>query len=245
MKARAAIATAAVLAVLLGAGWASAAEGIAGRFAIAAQVGTQTELGGNLLANGQGTIAGLPVTFQSVGYRDVYAPDVRVQGFLGYGVNQKVEIVLRGGWYKTTGTGVGAGTLNGKDLFAYFTDYEEWGVEVAARYYIAHATRLKSWIAPVAGLRSTKTIYVSYSIPDAGDGGAERAVQQRTRPSPSSASTSASRSTSPTTCSSASTPACAGRGRRPTPNALPTLGTIDDSESRWTAPVMLSLGVRF
>ena len=244
MKARAAIATTAVLAVLLGAGWASAAEGIAGRFSIAGQVGTQTELGGNLLSAGRGTVAGLPATFHSAEYRDIYAPDVRYQGFLGYGVSTKVEMVLRGGWYKTTGTGVGAGTLNDKDLFAYFTDYEEWGVEVAARYYIAHASRLKSWIAPVAGLRSSKSIYASFSIPDAGVAVLNVPFSKKSTVPVFGVDIGVSFDLTDHLFLGLDS-GIRWQGAPADANALSTLETIDDSEGRWTAPVMLTLGIRF
>jgi hypothetical protein len=244
MKARAAIATAAVLVVVLGAGWASAAEGIAGRFAIAGSVGTQTELGGDLLANGQGTLVGLPLTFESVGYRDVFGPDVRVQGFIGYGVSAKVELVLRGGWYKSAGTGVSAGSFAGSDTFAYFTDYEEWGLELAARYYVAHRTRLKSWIAPVVGLRATNNLYVSYSIPEAGSAVLNVPFNEESTVPVFGLDIGVSFDLTDNLFIGLDS-GLRYQGPSADANALPGIGTVDDSEGRWTAPVMLSLGVRF
>ena len=52
-------------------------------------------------------------------------------------------------------TGIEAGTLDGKPLFAFFepNDYEEVGFEVGFRYYLATQSRLKSYVAPVVGVR--------------------------------------------------------------------------------------------
>jgi len=243
MKART-IATAAVLTVLLGAGHAPAAEGIAGRFAIAAQVGTQSEISGDLLRSGQGTIVDRPVTFDSVRYRDVYAPKVRVQGFLGYGVSERVEMVLRGGWYKSDGTGVSAGSLDGKELFAYFTDYEEGSVELAARYYIASNTRLKSWIAPVAGVRWSKAVYASYSIPDAGSAVLNVPFNRDGTVGVFGLDIGVSFDLT-TNLFIGLDSGIRWQGAPTGANELPGLGSIDESEGRWTAPVLFSLGARF
>jgi hypothetical protein len=238
------IATAAVLAVLLGAGNAPAAEGLAGRFAIAAQVGTQSEISGDLLRSGQGTVADRAATFDAVRYRDVYAPKVRVQGLLGYGVSDKVELVLRGGWYKSKGTGVSAGTLDGKELFAYFTDYEEGGVDLAPRYYIAYRTRLKSYVAPVAGLRWSKSVYADYSIPDAGIAVLNVPFNKKTTVPVFGLDIGVSFDLT-TNLFLALDSGIRWQGAATGASALPGLGSIDESEGRWTAPVMFSLGARF
>jgi hypothetical protein len=243
MKARR-IATAAVLAVLLAAGSATA-EGIEGRFAIAAQVGTQSELGGNLLQSDQGTVAGLPVVFTSIRYRDAYSPKVRVQGFVGYGVSESVEIVLRGGWYKSKGIGLSAGNLAGKEMFAYFTDYEEaWGLELAARYYIAHRSKLMSYIAPVGGVRWTNNIYVSYSAPEAGTAVLNVPFNLNSTVPVFGLDIGVSFDLT-TNLFIALDSSLRWQGAPKSGNGLPSLTAVDDSDNRWTAPVMFSVGVRF
>jgi hypothetical protein len=91
--------TATLLAALL-APRAARAEGLQGRFSIAFQGGTQSELSGDLLKPASGTLVEKPVTFNSKRYRDVYSPDLRLQGLLGYGIGERTEIIARG-----TGTG--------------------------------------------------------------------------------------------------------------------------------------------
>src|SRR5262245_4829037 len=63
---------AAAVSVLLPA--ATNAQGLAGRFIVAAQIGTQSEVAGDLLKSASGTLLDRPVTIDSVRYRDVYAP---------------------------------------------------------------------------------------------------------------------------------------------------------------------------
>jgi hypothetical protein len=156
-----------LLAALLAPGGARA-EGLEGRFSIAFQAGTQSELAGDLLKAADGTLVGKPVTIESKRYRDVYSPDLRLQGLLGYGIGERIEIIARGTWYKAEATGLQVGTLNDNPVFAFFDPYEEVGVEVGLRYYIAAAGRLKSYVAPVAGARFLTEVLVSFHVPDAG-----------------------------------------------------------------------------
>ncbi len=242
MKARR-VATASVLAVLVG-GAAQAAEGVGGRVAVAFQAGTQSELGGDLLAAGSTTLAGRAATFTSVRYKDVYAPKLRLQGWIGYGVAQRVELVLRGGYYKSEGTGISAGTLDGKDLFAFFTDYEEGNAEVAARFYVAYRPRLKSWIAPVAGLRWTEAIYVSYSVPDKGSAVLNVPYAKKSTVPVVGLDIGVSFDLTENLFVGVDS-GLRWQGAAADANGLPGLESIDDSTGRWTAPVVASLGVRF
>ena len=166
MKARCWLVAAAV--VLLPA--ATNAQGLAGRFSIAAQIGTQSEVAGDLLKSASGTLLDRPVTIESQRYRDVYAPDWRLQLLLGYGVGEKTELIARSTYYKSDGTGIEAGTLGGTPLFAFFnvTEYEEVGFEVGLRYYISSQARLKSYIAPVVGVRFVNEILVTFSAQEQG-----------------------------------------------------------------------------
>lgn len=162
--------TATVLFVTLGpvAGW---ADGMEGRFSVAFQGGTQSEISGDMWKGASGTLLGKTVTLDSKRYRDVYAPDVRWQMLFGYGLGERVELVARGTYYKAEGTPLQAGTFDGKDLFAFFEPYgdtEEVGFEVGLRYYISAAGRLKSYVGPVVGARFLSAVLVSFSIPDAG-----------------------------------------------------------------------------
>jgi hypothetical protein len=149
---------------------ATSAQGLAGRFTIAAQVGTQSEVAGDLLKSASGTLLDRPVTIDSARYRDVYGPDWRLQLLLGYGVGEKTELIARSTYYKSDGTGVEAGTLGGTPLFAFFnvTPYEEVGFEIGLRYYLSSQARLKSYIAPVVGVRFVDDILVSFSAQEQG-----------------------------------------------------------------------------
>jgi hypothetical protein len=166
MKARSWL-TATLLAALLAPGVARA-EGLEGRFSITVQGGTQSELAGDLLKGTDGSLFGKPISIDSKRYRDVYAPDLRLQGVLGYGIGARAEIIARGTWYKAEAKGVEVGTFNDSPVFAFFDPYEEVGLEVGLRYYIASAGRLKSYVAPVVGARFLKEVLVDIHSPDAG-----------------------------------------------------------------------------
>jgi hypothetical protein len=243
MKARCWLVTAAVLSLLPAA---ARAQGLTGRFTIAAQVGTQSEVSGNILQSATGTLLDRTVTIDSVRYRDVYAPALRLQLLLGYGIGERTEIVARTSWYESEWTGVEAGNLDGDPLFAFFEpfNYEELGFEVGFRYYLASQARLKSYIAPVVGVRFLNEILVSYSAQEAGssirfipfskegavpvfgldigftfDLGERFYVGMDT-----------------------------GIRYQSAPGEfdyLPGLGALDDSSGRWSAPVVAVLGVRF
>lgn len=149
---------------------AAGAEGLRGRFSIAFQAGTQSELGGDLTKAASGSLVGAPATLEAQRYRDVYAPDLRIHGVLGYGVGERAEIIVRGTWYEADAAAVEAGDRDGDPLYAAYGPYEERGIEAGVRFYISAAGRLKSYVAPIVGARSVEEILVSFSVPDAGYG---------------------------------------------------------------------------
>ena len=235
--------TATVLAALLAPGVARA-EGLEGRFTIAFQGGTESVLAGDLLKGTEGSLIGKPVTIESKRYKDVYASDLRLQGLLGYGIGERTEIIARGTWYEADGTGLEVGTSNGNPVFAFFDPYEEVGFEVGLRYYISTASRIKSYVAPVVGARFLSEVLVSFSVPDAGSAILNVPFSQE--------------STVPVfgldlgftfdLGSHFFVGVDTGLRYQTAPSQfdeLEGLTGIDDSDGRWTAPVVASIGVRF
>lgn len=243
MKARCWLVAAAVVGLLPAA---AHAQGLKGRFTIAAQVGTQSEVSGDILQSTTGTLFDKPVTIDSVRYRDVYAPALRLQGLVGFGVGERTELIARTSWYEAEWTGVEAGNLDGDPLFAFFEpyNYEELGFEIGLRYYLATQARLKSYVAPIVGVRFLNEILVSYSVQEAGSSirfvpfSKEGAV--------------------PVFGLDIGFTFDLGEKfyigmdtgiRYQTPpgefDYLPNLGALDDSDGRWSAPVTVMLGVRF
>jgi len=172
MKARCWL-VAAALVILLPA--AARAQGLTGRFTVAGQIGTQSEVAGNMLSGTSGTLLGKPVTIDSQRYRDIYGPDFRLQGLLGFGIGDRTEVVGKFTWYKTKAVAqLEGGTFDGKLMYVYFPDpdtpdsYEEVGLELGVRYYLATQSRLKSYIAPVLGVRwVSNDTAISFSVPEA------------------------------------------------------------------------------
>ena len=245
MKARSWLA-ATVLGALLSPA-ASRAQGVEGRFSLAFQGGTQSELAGDLLKGVTGTLFDKPITLDSKRYRDVYEPDVRLQGLLGYGIGERVEIIARGTYYKADGTALEVGNLDGDPVYAFFDpygEYEEVGVELGLRYYIAATGRLKSYVAPIVGARFLSETYVTFEVPDAGS--AIRNVPFHEK------------STVPVFGLDLGFTFDLGehffvgvdtglRYQSPPTQAdgLVGLTQIDDSDGKWSSPVVASIGIRF
>jgi hypothetical protein len=242
MKARIRL-TATVLAALLAPG-AAGAEGLEGRITVAFQGGTESTFAGDLMKDAQGSLLGKPVTIASKRYRDVYAPDLRLQGLLGYGIGERTEVIARGSWYESDGTGLEVGTSNSNPVFAFFEPYEEVGVEVGLRFYVSSSGRLKSYVAPVVGARFLSEVLVSFSVPDAGSAILNVPFSEKgTVPVFGldlgftfdlgshffvGVDTGVRYQTAPSQF-----------------DALESLTGLDDSDGKWTAPVVASIGLRF
>ena len=235
--------TATVLAALLAPGVAGA-EGLEGRFSLAVQAGTQTEIAGDLLKGAQGTLIGKPVAIDSKRYRDVYAGDLRLQGLLAYGVGERTEVIARATWYDADAVGVEVGTSNGNPVFAFFDPSEEVGFEVGLRYYISAAGRLKSYVAPVVGARVQSEVLVSFSVPDAGSAILNVPFSEKSTVPVFGLDLGFTFDMGKHFFVGVDT----GLRYQTAPSQfdyLEGLATIDDSDGRWTAPVVASIGVRF
>jgi hypothetical protein len=235
--------TAMVLLALLAPGVAGA-EGLKGSFTVAFQAGTQSEVAGDILKGASGSLIGKPTAIDSLRYRDVYTPDLRLQGLLGYGVGERTELVARVSWYEAEATGIEAGTRDGKAVFAFFGPYEEVGLEVGLRYYISSSGRLKSYVAPVVGARFLTEVLVSFSVPDAGSALLNLPFSQEGAVPVFGLDLGFTFDIASHVFLGVDT------GLRyqtaPSPfEGLEGLSGIDDSDGRWTAPVVASIGVRF
>jgi opacity protein-like surface antigen len=147
----------------------AAAQDLEGRWTVAFQGGTDSELSGKVISGVQGELFERPVTIESRKYREIYDPDVRLQALVGYGVSPSSEIFVRASHYKMESPGgVPVGTVVEDPLYAYLDPYEEWGVEIGYRFYLASRTSLKSYIAPVGGVRFLDRMLLSLSAPDRG-----------------------------------------------------------------------------
>ena len=235
--------TATVLAALL-APEVAGAEGLEGRVTVAFQGGTESTLGGDLMKGAEGSLIGKPVTIESTSYRDVYAPDLRLQGLLGYGFGERTEIIARGTWYKAEGTGLEVGTSDGNPVFAFFDPYEEVGLEVGLRFYVSAAGRLKSYVAPVVGARFLKEVLVSFSVPDAGSAILNVPFNEKSTVPVFGLDLGFTFDLGSRFFVGVDT----GLRYQTAPSrfdALEGVTGIDDSDGKWSAPVVASIGVRF
>ncbi len=255
MKARSFL-TAAVPALLLAAASARG-EDLAGRLSIAVQAGTQSELSGELLKSTQGSLIGKPMVVNGRRYKDVYQPDLRLQASIGYGVSERFEVVARGSYYKADASGVEAGTFDGKSMFAFFAPKSadasrgvtgekiaEYGAELALRYYLAPQSRLKSYVAPVLGLRYTDEMLVSFSIPDAGSAVLNVPFSQSGTVPVFGVDLGFGFDFSDHFFMGLDT-GLRYQGGAKGFNQFPELGAMDGADPRWSAPVSVVVGLRF
>jgi hypothetical protein len=256
MKARSWLLTAAMVAVLPTVGY--GAEGLEGKFMVAAQVGTQSEVSGNLMQSAQGTLLSQPISIDSARYRDVYGPDFRYQLLLGYGVSARSEIVARATYYKTDAAGVEAGTLNGKPLLAFFgpregcplntsecpNAYEEVGLEFGYRFYLASQTRLKSYVAPIVGVRFVREVLVTFAAQEAGSSITNIPFSKEGSVPVFGLDIGFSFDLGDHAFIGVDT-GLRYQTAPPQFDYLLGLTKIDDSDGRWSAPVVASIGFRF
>jgi len=259
MKARSFV-IAAVPAALLAAGPVRA-DDLAGKFSFGLQIGTQSDISGQVLKGGSGTLLGQPASVNGKRYRDIYKPDLRYQAYLAYGVAAKLELVARGTYYENTGVGVSAGSFKGKELFAFLGQaedpnssssnlvqlpYKEWGGELALRFYFAPQSRLKSFVAPVIGARQVNSMLLSLSAPDAGS----RLMNVPFTKSGTVllAGIDVGFAFDVTEHFFVGVDTGVRYQTAPAPenaSQLSGLGGIDHSDARWTAPVVAMIGARF
>jgi hypothetical protein len=138
--------------------------GLEGKFSLAVQGGIVTEVSGNVFSDVRGTLFAREVIVFSRSYRQTYETgfnNFHGVAVLSFGVAPGAEVFARGSHYKMSSPGFLAGSIEGSDLFATLEPYEEWGVELGYRYFLAWRTRLKSFIAPVAGVRFIDRILVT------------------------------------------------------------------------------------
>jgi hypothetical protein len=144
------------------------AEGIAGRWSLSLQGGTDIELSGDVHDGGSGTVLTLPTSVEARSYSDVYDPSFRGQASIGYGIGPRSEVFLRGSYYKMSSSTLQVGTVAGLVLNADFADYKEWGAESGYRYYFSADQRFKPYMGVAAGLRFVSELPSTFSVPAAG-----------------------------------------------------------------------------
>ena len=168
------------------------------------------------------------------------------QGLLGYGVSSKGEIIARGTYYKTDGAGVEAGQISGRKLLAFFEPYayEETGVEVGYRFYLSSQSRLKSYIAPIVGVRWLHEILVTFASQEAGSSITNIPFSQKRTVPVFGMDIGFSVDLGPRAYVGMDTGIRYQNAAKQFDYLL-GLTQIDNSDGRWTAPVTVVVGVRF
>lgn len=231
------------------------AQGLAGRLSIALQAGTQAELAGDAVSAAQGTLLGRPATLDSASYGDLYGPGPRVAASLAYGIAARVELTLRGSLYAPRAAPVDLGRFAGGPLLLCFEEaggasdtcgnprLREYGLELDLRYTINPQSRFKSYVALAGGLEHTAARLVALQAPEAGAGVLHLPfARARTEPV-----LGVDLGFTYDVSSRVFLGLESGVRWRPRPQAdtaLPEFGSFEQGSSRWSAPVLATLGLR-
>jgi len=143
------------------------ADGLQGRWSLGLQAGSDAELSGSVHQGGTGTVLGLPTEVQERSFHQVFGPNFRGQLSVGYGVEPRGEVFLRGSYYKMSSSPLQVGTVAGLPLSADFSPYKEWGLEAGYRHHFSEG-RLRPYAALVAGLRFISEMPSTFSVSEAG-----------------------------------------------------------------------------
>ena len=160
MKARNSLVLVALAALLVPAAGAQDI-GLEDKWTVAIQGGLDSEITGDVLSDLQGSLFDREVHVFRRTWRQTYEPAFRrVAVTVSFGVTPNTEIIVRGTFYEMKTPGLLAGSVEGSDLFMQLEPYKEYGVELGYRFYLAWRTRMKSFIAPVVGMRFLDRILI-------------------------------------------------------------------------------------
>jgi len=240
-----------LVALALAAAVPAGAEGLEGRFTLAVQGGLDSEISGTVLSPVNGTLFELPVVIDQRSWRETFEPgrpggpgQMRAQILLGYGVTQSGEIIARGSYYQMESPGIQVGTVAGDPLFAFLDPYEEWGVEIGYRFYLSSQARMKSYVAPVAGARFLDRVLLGLQAPDRGSSISN--IPHFKASTVATFGVDLGFSIDLTDSFYLGLEALLRYQTRPVAGTTaPGLNGINDDGTRWSAPVVLTVGVRF
>jgi hypothetical protein len=226
---------------------AAAQVGTEGRWSVSFGAGTAPTLDGLYHEAGSGTVLGLPTAVEERDWADVYNAGFAMRVGIGYAVTPRLDVTGAFGLSRQDAEELSVGTVAGLDLRAQFADVREWGLEGGVRWHFARDARVDPYVGAVAGLRWVDAMPATFSVPAAGvvladtpfyddstvptvggDFGLAFAVAPRVRLG-IEAGVRWSGDLSDLD------QGLAGTG----------LENLNDSSSRWTFPVMGTIGVRF
>ena len=155
----------AVLAVA--AGGATTAGAQTGPWSVSFDLGAQMPVNGDVHTGGSGSVLGLPTQVTSKSYGDIYGRGLYWTAGLGYGVSERGEIRVEGGYTKNPAQRLQVGTVAELPLFAQFDDYRTFGMDFGYRQYLSAATT-RPYIGASVGFVRLDTVASEFSVPAAG-----------------------------------------------------------------------------
>ena len=214
---------------------------------VAAQVGTQSEVSGTLMQGSLGTLLNQPIVIESQGYRDIYAP--RRPGAAAPRLRRELELGDRGAWPPTTRRkrhwrrGRHAQRQEAPGLLRALRIRRGRDSSSATASTWPRRRGSSREIGPVVGVRSSCTsILMTFASQEAGTSIVQHPVLEGRRRRSVRRGPWASPSTWARHISSVIDTGIRYQTAPQQFDFLPGLTKIDDSDGRWTAPVVGGIG---
>jgi hypothetical protein len=143
-------------------------DGVRGRWSLTVTGGASLLTGGEFHEGGRGTVLGLPTSVDAKNNGDIFDPGIGWRAGLGYGVSRKVEVFGDFAWKRASASELSVGNVASLDLRAAFGDYTSYGAEGGMRFHLAPDTRVRPYLAALAGFRRVESIPGTFTVPAAG-----------------------------------------------------------------------------
>jgi len=129
------------------------AQGMENTRSLTISVGTGVTLGGNVITEAVGTIAGRPTVFVEQGYGNHFSDALRVRVTGSQGLDFRKEVFATFAYGKMNATERVTGSVAGYPLYTRFSNTSSIDLEGGMRYYFQPEGPTRTYVAGVGGLR--------------------------------------------------------------------------------------------
>lgn len=217
-----------------------------GRWTVTFGAGTTPTVSGTYHEGGNGSVLGLPTQVGERDWSDIYGNGFGMKIGVGYLFTERLELTGTFRYSRQDAEELSVGNVAGLDLRSQFSDYRDWAIEGGFRWHFAPEAMVNPYWGLAAGFRRIDAMPATFSVPAAGvvledtpfydeatvaTFGGDLGVQFRVAPRVSLGVEAGLRWTGDIS----DIEGLSGTG----------LENLNDSSSRWTLPILATIGFRF